>query len=103
MPASSTFRRVADGGFWTEKAAWPQRYVVRLLVDDDRRTTEHVVCTWLGREKAVALAVAMHVRRNGGHVGIHDVRIEELGPAPEAPDGRPEATPGDLIDHLEFR
>ena len=92
-----------SGGFWSEKAAWPQRYAVRLLVDDDLRTSEHLVCTWLGPQKALALAVAMHVRRNGGHVGVHDIAVDDLGPAPESPGGRPEPTPGDLIDHLEFR
>lgn len=90
-------------GFWSEKQAWPQRFVVRLLIGDDRRTSEQIVTTHLGRDKAIALAVAMHVRRHGGHVGVHDVACEELGPSPEGPDGRPEATPGDLIDHLEFR
>lgn len=89
--------------FWSEKAAWPQRYAVRLLIGDDHRTSEQLVTTWLGREKAVALAVAMHVRRHGGHVGVHDVAVEVLGPAPERADGSAEATPGDLIDHLEFR
>ena len=98
----ATFAAVA-ATFWSEKAAWPQRFAVRLLVGDDRRTSEHVVSTWLGRDKAIALAVAMHVRRNGGHVGVHDVEVEELGPSPGADDGRPEPTPGDLIDHLEFR
>ena len=90
-------------GFWSEAAAWPQRYAVRLQIGDDRRTSEHLVTTYLGRDKAIALAVAMHVRRHGGHVGVHDVAIDEVGPAPQAPDGRPEAKPGDLIDHLEFR
>lgn len=90
-------------GSWSEKAAWPQRYAVRLLIGDDLRTSEHVVSTRLGRDKAIALAVAMHVRRHGGHVGVHDVRVEDLGPAPQGDDGLPEATPGDLIDHLEIR
>lgn len=94
---------MAAGGFWNDKAAWPERYAVRLLIGDDRRTSEHLVTTWLGRDKAIALAVAMHVRRHGGHVGVHDVATEHLGPAPEGPDGRPEALPGDLVDHVEFR
>ena len=94
---------MAAGGFWSEKAAWPQRYLVRLLIGEDRRTSEHLVTTSLGRDKAIALAVAMHVRRHGGHVAVHDVAVGDEGPAPEGPDGRPEARPGDLIDHLEFR
>ena len=94
---------MAAAGFWSEKAAWPQRYAVRLLIDDDRQTSEHLVTTWLGRDKAIALAVAMHVRRLGGHVAIHDVAVEDLGPSPEGTDGGPEASPGDLIDHVEFR
>lgn len=89
--------------FWSPRAAWPQRFAVRLLVGDERRTSEHLVTTLLGRDKAIALAVAMHVRRNGGHVGVHDVEVVDLGPAPEGPDGRAEPAPGDLIDHLEFR
>jgi hypothetical protein len=93
---------VADG-FWTEKAAWPQRYAIRLLVGDDRRTSEQLVSTWLGRDKAIALAVAMHVRRHGGHIGVHDVEVEQLGPARDDGEGRPEATPGDLVDHTELR
>lgn len=90
-------------GFWTERAGWPVRWRVRLLIGDDRRTSEQLVTTWLGRDKAIALAVAMHVRRHGGHVGVHDVEVVELGPASEGLDGRPEPTPGDLVDHLEFR
>ena len=92
-----------SGGFWTERAAWPVRWRVRLLIGDDRHTSEQIVSTFLGRDKAIAMAVAMHVRRHGGHVGVHDVETEELGPAPRGRDGRPESTPGDLLDHLEFR
>lgn len=91
------------GGFWSTRAAWPQRYEVRLQIGDDRHESEHPVTTWLGREKAVALAVAMHVRRHGGHVGVHDVEGRELRPAPAGEGGRPQPKPGDLVDHVELR
>jgi hypothetical protein len=91
------------GGFWTDKDPWPQRYEVRLMIGDDRHESQYLVTTWLGRDKAVALAVAMHVRRHGGHVGVHDVTVDELGPAGPGPGGRAEPNPGDLVDHVEFR
>jgi hypothetical protein len=92
-----------DNGFWSDRAEWPEHFLVRLLVgDDDLRPTEHRVLTYLGPDKAIVLAVAAHVRRYGAHVSVHDVAVEPLGPAATSLDGRPERVPGALIDHREL-
>jgi hypothetical protein len=89
--------------FWTARTDWPARYAIRLLVGDGERTVEYTSTTRLGPEKAVALAVAMHTRRSGLSDGVHDVAVDLIGRAPTGASGQPEAMPGDLVDHLEFR
>lgn len=87
--------------FWSTPADWPERYAVRLLAGEDLRTVEYHVTSTLGERKAMALAAALHVRRHGDHVAIHDVDVEPLGPVGTDERGRPERVPGDLHDFLE--
>jgi hypothetical protein len=57
------------------------------------------VLTWLGHEKAIALAVQHGV--GSGDAPLHDVEIEEVGPAPRHADGTV-AVGDDLHDRMEF-
>lgn len=78
---------------------WPVRYEVTLrsLEGGERKVQ---VLTWLGQEKAIAMAVADHVRTPEASQ-IYDVSVRELGPAPKAAIGVVEIG-RDLHDRMEF-
>lgn len=60
--------------------------------------------TWLSKEKAVALAIAAHVRRNPDVPGweVHDVDVVDLGPVERSPKGAMILDRTDLVDRMEF-
>lgn len=81
-----------------EQRTWPVRYEIRLQMLGGQVRRRWVV-TWLGVEKAIALAVQHAVGDDDGH--LYDVEVEEVGPAPRNADGT--VTIGeDLHDRLEF-
>ena len=69
-----------------------KRYRVSFGACGDQATSGYDVCTWLGREKAIALATQKHLSRN--KTNIYSVEVEEL----EGTD--PVNT--DLIDRMEW-
>ena len=82
-----------------EQRPWPVRYEVRVhsLQGQVRR---HFVLTWLGREKAIALAV-QHDESQRPEDRLYDVELDELGPAPRNADGTVDVAQ-DLHDRMEF-
>jgi hypothetical protein len=75
---------------------WPVRYEARLhMVGGQVRRRS--VLTWLGHEKAIALAV----QAGAADGPVYDVEVEELGPAPRNADGTV-AVGEDLHDRMEF-
>jgi len=63
------------------------------------------VVTWLSREKAVAIAVAAHLRRYSDDqpsTRARDVEVTDLGPAGRAADGTVAVDRDELIDRMEF-
>lgn len=75
------------------------RYEVRVhtLHGQVRR---HAVLTWLGWEKAIALAV-QHEESQCPEDRLYDVEVDELGPAPHNADGTVDVA-NDLHDRMEF-
>lgn len=63
-----------------EKRSWPVRcrVTIRSSLGQTRRL---YVLTWLGPEKAVAMAAHTDGNGFGTSDGIYDVEVEELGPA----------------------
>jgi hypothetical protein len=59
------------------------------------------VLTWLGSDKAVAMAAQADGRGFGVDTGLYDVEVEELGPAPRSADGTVDVGE-DLHDRMEF-
>ncbi len=82
-----------------QQRSWPARYEVRVhaLGGQVRRSS---VLTWLGHEKAIALAL-QHDRSAGGDERVYDVEVDELGPAPRNADGTI-SVGDDLHDRMEF-
>jgi hypothetical protein len=67
------------------------------------RSVPYSTVTWLSPEKAVALAVAAHLRRNpGDSAGVHDVEVADLGPVGRDVEGKMALDRADLIDRAEF-
>jgi hypothetical protein len=87
----------------TAERSWPHRFRVTIRTHAGGSVPYSAV-TWLSPEKAVALAVAAHLRRNpGGHeVGVHDVEVADLGPVGRDAAGAMALDRGDLIDRAEF-
>lgn len=83
--------------------SWPHRFRVTIRTHAGGSVPYSVV-TWLSQEKAVALAVAAHLRRNpGGHAaGVHDVDVADLGPVGRNAEGAMALDRADLIDRAEF-
>ena len=86
----------------TPERSWPHRFRVTIRTHAGGSLPYSVV-TWLSSEKAVALAVAAHVRRNpGDSAGVHDVEVEDLGPVERDVQGKMALDRADLIDRAEF-
>lgn len=83
--------------------AWPQRYEVRVHTRAGPIRAYPVV-TWLGEEKAIALAVAAHVGffAEGLSREIADVEIDDQGQVGRTDNGTPALEGADLVDRLEF-
>jgi hypothetical protein len=60
------------------------------------------VVTWLAREKAIAMAVAAHLRRHPEGDEIYDVEVEDLGPVARDAQGAMVLERSDLTDRSEF-
>lgn len=88
-----------DGGMGA-KRAWPERYRVTIVSVLGQARIRHVV-TWLGPEKAIAMAVHADGRGYGTADGIYDVRAEDLGAADRDESGLVEVG-DDLHDRMEF-
>ena len=81
--------------------SWPQRFRVVIHTRGGGEQTRDVV-TWRGPEKAIALAVAAHLRRSPQRDDIDDVEIEDLGPVERDPQGTMVIEPRALVDRAEF-
>jgi hypothetical protein len=57
--------------------------------------------TWLGTEKAVAMAAQADGRKYGTSTGFYDFEVEEIGPAPRSANGTVDVGT-DLHDRMEF-
>lgn len=78
---------------------WPVRYEVRVHTLEGQ-VRRHSVLTWLGQEKAIALAVQQEDSQRGDD-RLYDVEVTELGPAPRNANGTVDV-PQDLHDRMEF-
>lgn len=81
-----------------QQRPWPVRYRVTLW-SAPHESVGYDVVTWLYDEKAVALAVAAHLRTTGRTPA--DVTVEALGDAPADAKGLV-AVGSDLHDRMEF-
>ena len=65
------------------------------------QTRQHHVLTWLGPEKALAMAAHADGHGYGTPDGIYDIGVEELGPAARDERGAV-VSKGYLSDRMEF-
>lgn len=65
-------------------------------------SSRYGVVTWLSQEKAIALAVAAHLRRHPEGEAIYDVEVEDLGPVARDSQGAMLLELSDLTDRAEF-
>jgi len=80
--------------------AWPVRYRVTLRRLIGPSSTVGVL-TWLGKEKAIAVAIQADRQNERVESRLFDIGVEDLGPAPRSVDGSVE-TGSDLFDPMEF-
>lgn len=85
----------------TKQRAWPKRFRVLVRPDPDTAVS-YAVVTWLAEEKAIAMAVAEHLRRHRDDESIYDVEVEDLGPVSRDAGGAMLLETGDLTDRSEF-
>lgn len=91
-----------------EPTSWPRVYRVTLfnLLGDER--DDRTVLTFLGPNKAIALAVEAHygadIRRLWGRQTwpVYDLAVDDIGPAPPNADGTVGSLPGMIEDRAEF-
>ena len=83
-----------------EQQAWPVRYqvTIRSSLGQVRKLR---VLTWLGPEKAVAIAAHADGYGYGSPDGVYDIDVEELGPA-ERDERGAAVSEGYLSDRMEF-
>jgi hypothetical protein len=83
-----------------EQRAWPVRYqvTIRSSLGQVRKLR---VLTWLGPEKAIAIAAHADGHGYGSPDGIYDIDVEELGPA-ERDERGVAVSEGYLSDRMEF-
>ena len=58
------------------------------------------VCTWLGRDKAVAIAGRADLQWHDEQGDVYEVVVEELGPAKRTDAGTASAEGEDLVDRF---
>jgi hypothetical protein len=83
---------------------WPHRYRVAIRNHGDNTITYQAV-TLRTAEKAIALAVSIHERRNAQDSvsnRISDVEVEDLGPVSLDEKGKAVLEGADLVDRMEF-
>lgn len=85
----------------TTQRSWPQRFRVIVHTGPDASVPYSAV-TWLGKEKAIALAVAAHLRRHPGADAVYDVAVEDVGPVGRDTHGGMRLERDDLTDRSEF-
>ena len=78
---------------------WPVRFEVRVHTIEGQ-VRRHSVLTWLGPEKAIALAV-QHEDSHGAGDRLYDVEVTALGRAPRNENGSVDVAQ-DLHDRMEF-
>jgi hypothetical protein len=83
-----------------EKRSWPVRYLVTIR-SSLGQPRELFVLTWLGPEKALAMAAHADGHGFGTSGGIYDIKVEELGPA-ECDDRGLVRLEGHLSGRMEF-
>jgi hypothetical protein len=83
-----------------EKRSWPVRYQVTIR-SSLGLTRKRYVLTWLGPEKALAMAAHTDGHGFGTSDGIYDIEVEELGPAASDERGLV-ILAGHLSDRMEF-
>jgi hypothetical protein len=83
-----------------EKRSWPMRYLVTIR-SSLGQTRRLYVLTWLGPEKAVAMAAHADGHGYGTSDGIYDIEVEELGLAAHDERGLV-ICEGHLSDRMEF-
>lgn len=80
---------------------WPERYEVRIEpATGTGPTTTYPVLSWLHAEKAIAIAVAEHLRRHP-ESRIYDIVVRSLGPADRDASGTV-SLGADLHDRYDF-
>ena len=83
---------------------WPRRYRVT-IVTNAGETISYPTVTFLSPEKAVAIAVAAHLRRyseDSTGTRLRDVEIEDLGRLDRDAAGVFALNGTDLMDRMEF-
>jgi len=83
-----------------DQHAWPVRYQVTIKSGLGQIRKLRVL-TWLGPEKAIAIAAHADGHGYGSPEGIYDIDVEELGPAERGERGEV-VTKGYLSDRMEF-
>jgi len=83
-----------------DKLSWPVRYAVTIRSSLGQTRKLHVL-TWLGPEKALAMAAHADGHGFGTPDGIYDIEVEELGPATSDDRGLV-VSEGHLCDRMEF-
>lgn len=87
-----------------QSGSWPHRFRVTIHTNGGA-SVDYSAVTLLSPEKAVAMAVAAHLR---GHdqaqvaTRVHDVEIDDLGPVERARDGTAAVGGDDLVDRVEW-
>ncbi len=81
--------------------SWPKRFRVTVHTRAGGSASYSVV-TWLGQGKAIAMAVAAHLRRHPESEEIYDVAIEDLGQVARDAQGAMAFERRDLTDRAEF-
>jgi hypothetical protein len=95
-------RRISSGMIrgMREQRAWPMRYQVT-ITSGLGQIRKLDVLTWLGPEKAIAMAAQADGHGYGSPDGIYDIDVRELGPA-ERDERGVAVTEGYLSDRMEF-
>lgn len=85
----------------TQKASRPQRFKI-VLRNVSGGPFNYSVVTWLGERKAIALAVATHIRHKPDRGDIYDVEVDSSGPIELNPQGIAKLDRSDVSDRNEW-
>ncbi|MDQ1414331.1 MAG: hypothetical protein QOE07_2919 [Acidimicrobiaceae bacterium] len=88
----------------TSERSWPHRFRVTIHTNGGGTLTYPVV-SWLSQEKAVAMAVASHLRRHPDEqpaTRVRDVEVVDLGPVGRDTKGAMALDGSDIVDRMEF-